>query len=240
MPKPPRSKRIIDPQTGTFIVVGRAANGSPDPYFDKTRGVWVAPWRKPDGRMGKPTGKTKGAAIASRERHIERAALDAATTPEGLSPATTLSEFADWWLDTVIRHRVRASSLQTYTKQMRTIGRVLGDVPVGQLRPDQVAAFLSDVADRGTANHANNLRATLGQALREAENLGLVDENAAAKVKPHRVPKKRRLTLTPEQIAELLGATDRRFAAAGALCYLHGWRISEALGLAWQDLGSRP
>ncbi len=66
MPKAPRGKRVLDPETGRYTVAGRAANGSPDPFFDKTRGVWVAPWRKPNGRMGRPTGKTRAAAVASR------------------------------------------------------------------------------------------------------------------------------------------------------------------------------
>ena len=236
MPKAPRSKRVVDPETGKTVVLGRAANGEPEPYFDKTRGVWVAPWRKADGRVGRPTGKTKAAAIASRDRHIEKAAIEAATTPDGLSPTTTLAEFVDWWLENVIRHRVRPSSLTTCTKQMRTVCASLGDVAVAELRAEQVAGFLSDVADRGTANHANNLRSTLAQVLREAENLAIVEGNAAAKVKPHRVPKVVRATLTPDEIRLLIRAVDRRAAAAVALCYVHGWRISEALGLAWQDL----
>ncbi len=95
---------------------------------------------------------------------------------------------------------------------------------------------MSGVASRGTANHANNLRTALNQVMKEALNLGLVDENVAAKVKPHRVPKLQRTTLTPDEVRRLLGACDERFQAAVGLGYLQGWRISEALGVAWQDL----
>ena len=38
-----------------FVVVNRSPRGQPDPYFDKARNVWVAPWRKADGR--RPTGQ---------------------------------------------------------------------------------------------------------------------------------------------------------------------------------------
>ena len=59
MPKTPRGKRVVDPTTDTFRVVNKAPNGEAQPYFDKSRNVWVAPWRKPDGKVGRPTGKTR-------------------------------------------------------------------------------------------------------------------------------------------------------------------------------------
>ena len=42
---------------------GKAAN--------KSRGVWVAPWRRPDGKIGRPTGKTRVLAEAPRKCAIE-------------------------------------------------------------------------------------------------------------------------------------------------------------------------
>ena len=44
MPKTPRGKRVIDLTTATFRVVNKAPNGEAQPYFDKSRNVWVAPW----------------------------------------------------------------------------------------------------------------------------------------------------------------------------------------------------
>jgi hypothetical protein len=46
MPPVPRGKRVVDPATGTWVVVNRSPRGQLGPFFDKTRGVWVAPWRK--------------------------------------------------------------------------------------------------------------------------------------------------------------------------------------------------
>lgn len=39
-----------------------------------------------------------------------------------------------------------------------------------------------------------------------------------------------------DETRQLLLASDPRFGAAIALCYVQGWRVSEALGLAWQDI----
>ena len=238
MPRAPRGKRVIDPETGNYVVVGRAANGEPDPYYDRTRRVWVAPWRKPNGKTGRPTGKTRAAAIASRDRHIARAADDSRFGPvaEGFSHDSTLEQLATWWLENVARHRVRATTYATYTKQLRTAAEHLGPIPVRQLRPEQIAVFLTELIDKGSASRAANIRTLLVQVLDEAVNLGLADDNAAKKVRRPRVPKKQRRTLTPTEVGQLLTACDRRFVAAVALCYVQGWRISEALGLAWQDI----
>ncbi len=153
MPRAPRGKRVLDAVSGSYTVVGRAPNGEPEPYFDRSRGVWVAPWRKPDGKVGRPTGKTRAAAVASRNRHIAAAEEAARCGP-----------------------------------------------------------------------------------LDEAVSLGLAETNVAKKVRRPKVPKVTRPTLTPVEVVKLLDACDERFVAVVAFCYLHGWRVSEALGLAWQDL----
>ncbi len=167
--------------SSSVVVRARLRTGRPEPYFDKTRGVWVAPWRKADGRVGKPTGKTKAAAIASRDRHIEkcgdRGGHDAGR-PERRLPRW--SEFVDWWLENVIRHRVPAiERSQTYTKQMRTVVRVRsGDVAVGQSsEPEQVAGL---PVGRCRSGHGQSCEQSAeprsAQVLREAENLGIVEE----------------------------------------------------------------
>ncbi len=106
MPKTPRGKRVIDPTTDSFRVVNKAPNGEAQPYFDKARNVWVAPWRKPDGKVGRPTGKTRVLAVASRDRHIAKVADDArfASLEEGFTADSTVAELSAWWLQNVARH----------------------------------------------------------------------------------------------------------------------------------------
>lgn len=92
MPKTPRGKRVLDASTGTYRVVNKAANGQAEPYFDKSRNVWVAPWRKADGKIGRPTGKTRALAVASRDRHIAKAADEArfGALDEGFAAGSTI------------------------------------------------------------------------------------------------------------------------------------------------------
>jgi integrase len=238
MPKAPRGKQIRDSATGSYAVVGRASKGDAQPYFDRARNVWVAPWTKPDGKVGRPTGRTKSLAEASRERHIADAAEAERLGPlaEGFKADTTVAELAHWWLHTIARHRVRVTTWTTYDKQLRLIGDQLGSVPVRKLRPEQVATFVSNMVSAGSASRARNVRMLLVQIVDEAVNLGLVHENLVKKVRPPKVRKVKRQALVPADVRRLLDATDERFVAAVALCYVQGWRVSEALGLAWQDL----
>ena len=73
MPRSSRGKRVVDPIPGSFGVVDRASPGHPEPFFDRSRSVRVAPWRKPDGKVGRSrrsvasnVGCTPGTHLAGR------------------------------------------------------------------------------------------------------------------------------------------------------------------------------
>ena len=238
MPRAPRGKRVVDAETGSFIVAGRAPNGQAAPYFDKARNVWVAPWTKPEGKIGRPTGRTRALAEASRDRHIAEAAELAkyGRLKEGFHAESTLAELMAWWLERIARHRVRGTTFATYRKQLRQVEDRLGSAVVRTLRPEQVTSLMSELIDAGSASRARNIRTLLVQVLEEAVNLGLASENVAKKVRSPRVPNVQRRTLTPPEVSKLIANCEERFSAVVALCYVQGWRVSEALGLAWQDL----
>ena len=238
MPKAPRGKRVPDASGESFLVVNKAPNGQAEPFFDRTRQVWVAPWRKPDGRVGRPTGKTRALAVASRDRHVEKAGHEAmfGELAEGFNAGTTVGELSAWWLEHVARHRVRPTSLATYGKHVSVIEGKLGSAPVCDLRAEQVTAFVSDLIDEGSASRARNVRTLLVQIVEQGVEFGLATQNVVRKVKAPKAAPKPRRTITPDQTQHLIAACDPRFAAAAALCFVQGWRISEALGLAWQDL----
>ena len=238
MPRAPRGKRVVDSQTGSVTVMGKAGNGFGQPFFDRTRGVWVAPWRRADGKLGRPTGKTRALAEASRDRHIATARdlAERAPVAEGFRPDSTLSELADWWLEHVSRHRVRATTYATYKKQLYLLHDSVGLRAVCTVRSEHITTFLSKLIDAGSASRARNVRTLLVQVFDQAVILGLAKENVARTVRSPRVPQVQRRTLTPAEVARLLAACDERYAGPIALCFVHGWRVSEALGLAWQDL----
>jgi|SRR6056297_733054 len=187
---------------------------------------------------GRPTGETRPLAGASRDHRVSKAADEAqfGDLADGFSASTTVGQLSAWWSEHVARHRVRPTSLDTYRKHALLIDEKLGTVPVGELRAEQVTAFVSDLLDDGSASRAKNVRTVLVQVLEQGVEFGLATQNVARKVKAPRAVSKQRRTITPDQTRRLIAECDPRFAAAAALCFVHGWRTSEALGLAWEDL----
>ena len=123
MPEAPRGKRVVDQTMGRFTVVGTSPSGQAQPYFDRTRGVWVASWRRLVGKVGKPMGRTRALAEASRDRHIEKANDDARPSrlSEGFHAQLALVELIRWWLDHIARRRVRVTTWATYSKQLKLV-----------------------------------------------------------------------------------------------------------------------
>jgi integrase len=80
-------------------------------------------------------------------------------------------------------------------------------------------------------------RQTLAQVVDEAVKMGALVGNPVRSVKPLRVTEPDGVALDRDETKALLaGVQDHRLGAAVALLFLQGWRVSEVLGLAWEDL----
>jgi integrase len=99
------------------------------------------------------------------------------------------------------------------------------------------ASWQSDLLDQLSPSTVADTRSTLVAILGAAQDLGLVAANVAQRVKPPRVPKPTGRAITPDEVRALLvAASGHRLGAAVALLFVQGWRVSEVLGLAWQDV----
>jgi integrase len=80
-------------------------------------------------------------------------------------------------------------------------------------------------------------RQVLAQVVDEAVKIGALVGNPVRAVKPLRVGESDGGALDRDQTRALLGAVgDHRLGAAVGLLFLQGWRVSEVLGLVWEDL----
>jgi integrase len=71
----------------------------------------------------------------------------------------------------------------------------------------------------------------------EAVKMGALVGNPVRSVKPLRVADAEAVALDRDETRALLAAArDHRLGAAVALLFLQGWRVSEVLGLAWEDV----
>lgn len=241
MARPARPKRMPEAD-GSFRVIGKASNGDGSVY----------PVRKADA-AGDPrvywratyvdyTGKTRTVSATTKTGAIEKRTLAQARQPAAPSSSfgakTTVGELARWWLETIARHRVRASSFGRYVDRVRRIETTIGDVVALELTPTRLAGWQADLLSSGLASKTvADARVTLRQVLAAGVDFGLLAANVADRVPPPKVVTRPARALTPEDARALIAsARSDRLGAAVALLFVQGWRVSEVLGLAWEDI----
>jgi integrase len=224
-----RTGKRIETPDGTRVF-GKNSNGEGSVYR-RADGRWCATWWMPgEKRPRTATGKTQQEAIDRRAQRRSEAGLD-------LGELRTIEGLANWWLHNVHRDAVRPSSWAKAEDRVRRIVTTLGYLPVAELDYRVVTEWQAklgpDLAPRTVRHH----RQTLAQIIDEAVKMGVLAGNPVRAVKPVRVPDSGGIALEPDQTRSLLAAvSDHRLAAAVALLFLQGWRVSEVLGLAWEDL----
>jgi integrase len=151
----------------------------------------------------------------------------------------TLAAFLDGWLADVVRLSVRPKTYVSYRSIVRLhLAPGLGEIPLTELRPGEVQAYLnakaaSGLAPRTVAYHRNVLR----QALGHAERTELVGRNVARLALPPRIPRREIRPLSPEEARTFLAAIrGDRFEALYLLALGCGLRQGEILGLRWSDV----
>ena len=156
------------------------------------------------------------------------------------SERVTLKDYLASWLENVARTNVKRT---TYTSYQSTIKKrivpYLGDQIIQELRPRHVDEWLKTLAkngmSRGTIQQTKTVLSTaLKYAIYPAE---LIASNPSTGLSiPRSAPKQiiKRTVITPEQFAALF--QDSKYRPVLKLLYHTGMRISEAMGLTWNDI----
>jgi integrase len=151
----------------------------------------------------------------------------------------TVNQLLDRWFKDVMRHQVASPALSNY----ETIAKVhirptLGRKQVTKLKPAEVDALLSAKLDSGlSVSTVRRIRSVLAQALTQAQRWEMVGRNAASLSRPPRAPRREGRSLSPQQVAKLVGAmTEDRLAGLFLTMLGTGLRRGEALGLKWTDI----
>ena len=161
------------------------------------------------------------------------------------------------------RERERAPALRTYARRFlegRTIRSArdeeaifrlhidppLGDLPLDEITPQVVAAWIGDMREAGaiSAKTIRNVHAVLSTILKQARFEGLVETNAAQGLPRGILPAAKAKGAPPysrEELGVLLGHPDIPGDARVliALMGLAGLRLGEACGRRWHDLDTR-
>ncbi len=225
-----------DDREGVVTVHGKAANGEGSVYF-AADGRWRATYVvQGEARPRTVSVSTREKVQAKRAQKLEELAKEP-LRPAAMSRRTTVGELSEWWLHNVQRHQVRVSTWAKAEDRIRRIVATLGDIPVGKLQVDQVVTWQTQLLEELAPKTVGHHRQTLAQVMDQAVELGLAAANPVRRVKAPRVPETVARALNVGEVRALVGAaSDDPFGAVIALLFFQGWRVSEALGLAWSDL----
>lgn len=111
-------------------------------------------------------------------------------------------------------------------------------MPVRAVKAEHVERWQSELLKSGlSSGTVGDVRVTLRQVLEQAVIHELAPANAVDRVAAPKVVRASKRALTSDDARRLIeaAATDR-LGAAVALLFVQGWRVSEVLGLAWEDL----
>lgn len=223
-----RGKRVVAVD-GTVTVRGKNANGEGSVYR-ASDGRWVATWWEPGKKYPrKATGINREAAIRRRR---ERSAQSQAAAKE--SP---FSDVADWWLTNVYSTSVSIDTWHKAEERLPRIKREFGHLRADEITYDGVSEWIAQLAKEFSRGTVKNYRQTLALIVDDAVRRGLAPGNPVRTTKLPPMPQAEGRALdSAEAKALVTAAHDLRLGAAVVMLYLMGWRVSEVLGLAWDDI----
>jgi integrase len=150
----------------------------------------------------------------------------------------TLAEFMTGWLE-AIRPSIRSTSHLAYKVQIRRhILPALGQIKLGDLRPDHIQRFYSRKLENGVGAPTIALcHAVLRSALNQAVKWGFVARNVCEAVSPPKIETPEMSVWDADQVKQHLTAIQGHpWEALFFLAVTTGLRQGELLGLMWTDI----
>jgi len=143
-----------------------------------------------EGRIRRVSAPTRIEVEARRDEQLEQ--VNGGTPVAGrFDGQTTVSEFLDWWLETVARHRVKTSTMGRYRRFAGGLASGIGARRVVEVDSETLADWQSKLLDRYAPYTVLNCRRVCRQAFLEAVKLGPIATNPFDLVK---APQAKRVT----------------------------------------------
>lgn len=204
---------------------------------------WVAEWTEPRPEGGRPkrctrslgvTGKTRAA--REEARRICDTIAQQMTLPEP-EPVLTTADFAVSYLESASRS-VRESTLASYTAHITRFTDMFGDLPLKDVRAENIEAFIASFNGLKPTTVNIALR-SLRAMFRRAIVRGHISMSPMAGVPMARVPERTfPAFITLEQYWRHVepAMPSHRFRAACRLAMFAGMRRGEIAALRWKDV----
>jgi integrase len=208
-------------------------NSQEGSLYQRADGYWVASVSVGGGKRVVRYGKTRAEAV----RKLQALSSEHVRGTLTLPTQTTLEVWVQTWM---ADRSLRPSTLRVYTNTLTPIVREMGSIRLDKLTP----MLLSDAFGRLGRGRMGARQLQLGHGylkscLQRAVDMEILSRNPMTKVQRPRWEPKTRTYWTVEQASRFIGTCESSSSRWGPLFTVLvtcGLRISEALGLTWQDI----
>ena len=217
---------------------GRRSKGEGTVY-KRPDGTWVAQvdlgWVGGRRRRRTVYAKTERAVLAKRDEVRAQVTKGVDLT----APPRTLTQWLTEWLTTVKSSDGTGPATIARYDQIARVHLIpqLGTVKLAALTPRHVQSLLLKLQGVAAPATIVKVHGVLRNALADAERMDLVSRNVAKAVRPSRLSRTERRSLTPAEAGTLLShLKGDRLEAVFIVALSTGLRRGEVLGLRWQDV----
>ena len=216
----------------------KRGNGEGNISRHPKRDLWMARWTEV------MNGEVKRRTLYARTKEEAVAKLRAATTrveagQPGIDSAAPFKVVAEQWRRTAgISQGIGTRSMGTYSGVLRLhVYPVIGHVPLRAIKPSHVTIVLATMAEKGLSRaYQHQAHKAISGVFRMAIDDELVARNPTSAVRAPRGGHRAKVVPTRDQVLAMIAAApDPRMRAFVTVLAYSGLRISEALGLRWQD-----
>lgn len=203
--------------------------------FQRKDKRWVVQIELEDGKRktyyvkSKQEGKDK---LKKLQREIEQGTLVT-------GPQQTVKHYLEYWLEEVHKPNIKVSTYVKYRKLIQSyIIPALGEIKLEKLTPQHVKSLYNQKQRDGLAPKTiHSIHGVLHKALDNAVLWNLVSRNVCKVVKPPRLVKTEKPSLTMEEAHKLLKSIrGHRLEVLLTLALTTGMRRGEILALRWSDI----
>jgi len=217
---------------------GRRSKGEGTVY-KRPDGTWVAQvdlgWVGGRRRRRTVYAKTERAVLAKRDEVRAQITKGVDLT----APPKTLTQWLTEWLTTVKSSDGTGPATIARYDQIARVHLIpqLGTVKLAALTPRHVQSLLLKLQGVAAPATIVKVHGVLRNALADAERMDLVSRNVAKAVRPPRLSRTERRSLTPAEAGSLLShLKGDRLESVFIVALSTGLRRGEVLGLRWQDV----
>lgn len=202
--------------------------------FRRADGRWVAKLTLQDGKRKEFYARTREAVVQKME-DAKSTIRSGRSLP---SDRMTVANYIKIWLN-IKREVVRHKTYSNWESLLRLhVSPRVGQIQIARLTAMQLQALYFDLRDSGlSSTSVNSVHRVLKNMLRTAERTDVVTRCVADLVQAPSIDQRKMIILSTDQARSLMRESrGHRLEALFELALMSGARISELIGLRWQDI----